>query len=109
MFRYSTRVSLAELLHKLRAQFLTQTGGSEECSRLFLQRGPAATSGVEGLYTLDGSQTALAFLWQAKGPKDVVEMVNHFLVSRLCNLTYPHTGYRSSGRRRENRRIAANT
>lgn len=87
MCRYSTRASLVELLQKLRAQFVSQTGGSEECSKIFSEQGSAATSGVEGFYTPDGNQTAHMFLSQAEGAKDVVEMVNHFLVSRLCILS----------------------
>lgn len=83
MCRYSTKLLLVELFKQLRAHFISHTGGSEECSKFFLGRGSAATSGVEGFYTVDGIQIAHMFLWRAEGPKDVVEMINHFLVSRV--------------------------
>lgn len=70
-----------ELFQKLRANFVGLTGGSEECSAFLLGRGSAATSGVEGFFTPDGVQIAHMFLWRAKGPKHVVDMINHFLVS----------------------------
>lgn len=50
---------------------------------IFLGRGSAATSNVEGLHTTDGIQVAHMFFWRAEGAKDVVEMVKHLLVSRV--------------------------
>ena len=80
-----------KLLQDLRWHFVQQNVGNEECSKYFLGRGSAATSGVEGFYTSDGNQTAHSLLWRAEGPNDVTEMANHFLVSRLVG--YPQSLY----------------
>lgn len=81
--RYTTKAMLVKLFQELRAHSVKQAGGSEACSKFFLGRGSSATSGVEGFYTPDGIQNAHLFLWRAEGPKDVVEICNHFLVSTL--------------------------
>lgn len=66
---------MRDLFTRLYEKALKDTGGSVECSKALMGRGSAATTGVEGFYSVsDGVQIMHMFLLRPEGPVDVADM-----------------------------------
>lgn len=73
---------MREMFTRLHQKAVKDTGGSVECSKVLMGRGSAATTGVEGFYSVpDGVQIGHMFLLRPEGPGDVGDMFLHFKVS----------------------------
>ena len=66
---------MRDLFTRLHEKAVRETGGSVECSKALMGRGSAATTGVEGFYSVaDGVQIMHMFLLRPEGPGDVADM-----------------------------------
>lgn len=74
---------MKDLFMRLHEKAVKETGGSVECSKALMGRGSAATTGVEGFYSIaDGVQIMHMFLLRPEGPGDVADMLLFCEVSR---------------------------
>ena len=62
------------LVERLHAKFVREYGGDVACAKALMGRGSSATTGVEGYYAHDGTQTCHSLLLRPEGPREVVDM-----------------------------------
>lgn len=73
---------MQDLFQRLHDKAIRETGGSVECAKMLMGRGSAATTGVEGFYSIaDGVQIMHMFLLRPEGPGDVAAMLLFCIVS----------------------------
>lgn len=81
--RPDTKDKMLKLFQRLHEKAVKDGGGSVECAKALMGRGSAATTGVEGFYSVsDGVQIMHMFLLRPEGPGDVGDMFLFCKVSR---------------------------
>ena len=80
--RYSNRGLVRDSFERLHAKSARDNGDNVECAKALVCRGPSATTGVEGYYAPDGTQTSRSLLFRPGGGEDVVNMLIFLKVSR---------------------------
>lgn len=74
---------MLDLFTRLHEKAIRDGGGSVECSKALMGRGSAATTGVEGYYSLDDGVTiSYMMLLRPEGVREVVDMMLFCKVSR---------------------------